>query len=1116
MSDEPDVRRELALDRFWDDLVTGKRPRAANPDLDPIQAEVIRRLRSLDTAPDEDPTFGPRLWEELMQGHAYGGTIPLRPIVPGLNGRGNGHAPTGPRLATRPRREPGRLQTVVSFAVTAALIAAVLAMIVFITYDRNNVAVPPLQETPTPTTENWPMYRGDSGRSGNMPMHGPTGSPAEAWRYQTQGRIDAAPIVVDGVLYVASEDGNLYSLDAKTGAEVWTAQLGAGSGSSPAFADGVIYIGDNSHDLHAIDAATGQELWKGTGLGLTDPGPIVDGVLYAASADGTFQALQASDGEVLWRTTLPQGASRAAGYADGFVFVGSGDGRVNALDAKTGEAKWSYDLGTGTVGTVAVASGVVYGSIFGGAANSFVALDAATGQQLWTFVSPAGGDVRSPAIGDGLVYTVSGDGNVYALDVATGEQRWSAPVGSVARAAPALVGDTLYVVANAGKVFAFDAATGAERWHFDYGSSSDYGPIVVDGLVYLATDGGYVIAIGGEEAVANGSPEASATAPAASGSGTPTSGNATGVPSDPVAFLWQTTGGSIPFADVSQIATGPQGTLYVIDGGNQRIAMFDPDGLYLDDLGAGGSGTGPGQFLQLNGIAVDEQGRVFVADVQRKDVQIFDADGTFLSVWPGGAGAPTLMQVDIQGNLWFADFDGARIQEFAADGTLLATFGGFGDGDGQLIHPNSVAVDAEGNAYVAECDNHRISKFGPDGQFITTWTHDFGCLATILVDDQGHVFVCDSEKFRIQVLNADGTFLAMWGRAGSGEGQFTAPTSLALDGHGNIYVGDIAAKRVQKFRLLPPLAPAAAPSMSSATPQAAGATAPVFAWASTGDGQEKLDTPLDVAVAPDGTVWVADVPGEFKIFDADGHYLETWGSAGSDPGQFLFTGEFGSGVFFAFAPDGSLYVADYGNYRVQHFDRNRQLVGTWGTKGTGDGQFLTTTGIAVVADGTVLVADASRNDIQHFDTNGTFLDRFDAAASPDGPLVLPLGIARDARGRLVVVENGPPARVRVFDAFGAQVAELDISGQQPPSWNNDIDVAVDAAGNIYVCDQNNGLIRVFGPDLTFRYQWGSAGEGDARLHNPGWMALGPDGAVYVTDDANGRLVRFDAAPPASA
>jgi hypothetical protein len=143
-------------------------------------------------------------------------------------------------------------------------------------------------------------------------------------------------------------------------------------------------------------------------------------------------------------------------------------------------------------------------------------------------------------------------------------------------------------------------------------------------------------------------------------------------------------------------------------------------------------------------------------------------------------------------------------------------------------------------------------------------------------------------------------------------------------------------------------------------------------------------------IAPDGRIWVASGrDGKFWIFSPAGKLVDTWGSPGRGDGQFDFV--YRSSGFdepvggIAFGPDGSFWVLDTGNFRVQHFDKNRSFVGSWGEFGTGNGQFAEAIGIGVDRAGHVYVDDAVRRDIQMFDSNGQYLKAF--ASGVAGPVL---------------------------------------------------------------------------------------------------------------------------------
>jgi hypothetical protein len=127
-------------------------------------------------------------------------------------------------------------------------------------------------------------------------------------------------------------------------------------------------------------------------------------------------------------------------------------------------------------------------------------------------------------------------------------------------------------------------------------------------------------------------------------------------------------------------------------------------------------------------------------------------------------------------------------------------------------------------------------------------------------------------------------------------------------------------------------------------------------------------------VGPDGRIWApSSVDNAFRILTPGGKLSETWGTPGSGDGEFDFTiGTFANGAI-AFAPDGGFWVLDSGNFRVQRFDRNRKFLGAWGRFGTGEGEFSLPIDIAVDDAGNVFVGDDIRLDIQVFTSGGQFV-----------------------------------------------------------------------------------------------------------------------------------------------
>jgi sugar lactone lactonase YvrE len=273
----------------------------------------------------------------------------------------------------------------------------------------------------------------------------------------------------------------------------------------------------------------------------------------------------------------------------------------------------------------------------------------------------------------------------------------------------------------------------------------------------------------------------------------------------------------------SDVATDPAGNVYVADQGNARIQKFSADGAFIRSWGGNGSGTG--QFLfNLEGIAVDAAGNVYVTEVSGPNgqgadrIQKFSSSGAFLTKWGSrGSGngqfsVPSGIATDPAGDVYVADSGNARIQKFDFDGSFISKWGSGGSGNGQFNLPNGIATDAVGNVYVVDSyglapasRNNRIQKFSSDGAFITKWggtgsgNGQFYAPSDVATDPAGNVYVVDSGNNRIQKFSSDGGFITKWGGKGSGNGRFNFPGGIATDSAGNVYVADTGNNRIQKF-----------------------------------------------------------------------------------------------------------------------------------------------------------------------------------------------------------------------------------------------------------------------------------------------------------------------------
>jgi outer membrane protein assembly factor BamB len=122
------------------------------------------------------------------------------------------------------------------------------------------------------------------------------------WSYATGDGIQASFAVTNGVVYVASADGNVYALDANSGVMKWKYPAGVYT-SSPAVANGIIYVGSDDDNVYALNASTGKELWSyDTGGFISYASPTVaNGILYIGSDSGTVYAFGLPNGSIARR-----------------------------------------------------------------------------------------------------------------------------------------------------------------------------------------------------------------------------------------------------------------------------------------------------------------------------------------------------------------------------------------------------------------------------------------------------------------------------------------------------------------------------------------------------------------------------------------------------------------------------------------------------------------------------------------------------------------------------------------------------------------------------------------------------------------------------------------------
>jgi predicted membrane-bound mannosyltransferase/DNA-binding beta-propeller fold protein YncE len=225
----------------------------------------------------------------------------------------------------------------------------------------------------------------------------------------------------------------------------------------------------------------------------------------------------------------------------------------------------------------------------------------------------------------------------------------------------------------------------------------------------------------------------------------------------------------------------------------------------------------------------------------------------------------------------------------------------------------------------------------------------------------------------------------------------------------------------------------------------------------------------------------------------------------------------------AFAQDGTFYVADSRNHRILHLDTDGNTLHEWGSFADvqvtpeSNGLFNEPWGIAVGPDGSVYVTDVWNHRVQKFTAEGTFVKTwgfFSQGETPDA-FYGPRGIAVDAEGRVYVADTGNK-RIVVFDADGNAITEFGGTGFDPGQFDEPVGVTVDRNGTVYVVDTWNQRIQTFRPQeidgiLSFTpdKQWDVYGWFGQSLENKPFIAVNDQLHVFITDPEGYRVIEYD-------
>lgn len=456
------------------------------------------------------------------------------------------------------------------------------------------------------------------------------------------------------------------------------------------------------------------------------------------------------------------------------------------------------------------------------------------------------------------------------------------------------------------------------------------------------------------------------------------------------------------------------------------------------------------------------------------------------------------LAVDSSGNVIVCDEDNERLQKFDSSLTFVSVIvaGGAGSGNGQFAAnngPYDVALDSANKLFVVDRGNARVQRFSAAGAYEA----QFGTF------DDGTPAVAGSSTWTLQ-----NTF----GSTGTGNDNFDTPRQVAVDSSGNTYTADRINDRIIKRNSSGAFV-SSITGLNDVLGVAVDSSGNIYAsydtnlvrkynsshavlWTQTiglGGGQ----------LATDGTnLYVTDRTGNkvYKRLASSGAPDTSWGSSGSGNGQFSSP----DGIALS---GGELYVVDVGNNRVQVFSQTGVYLRQWTVAGASQ-----LAGVAVDSSSRALVADVGADLVRRYSSTGTLIDTFSQADA--------FGLAVHTDGTVWVTNTAADTLTEWELVTVAPVAAI-----PPANGTFNLPQSLDitqSSGRIYVCDTGNHRVQYFTSAGLYEGQFGNtaydsstgaitASAADGQFNTPTGIAVNQStGAVYVVDAANDRVQLFSA------
>ena len=287
----------------------------------------------------------------------------------------------------------------------------------------------------------------------------------------------------------------------------------------------------------------------------------------------------------------------------------------------------------------------------------------------------------------------------------------------------------------------------------------------------------------------------------------------------------------------------------------------------------------------------------------------------------------------------------------------------------------------------------------------------------------------------------------------------------------------------------------------------------------TGSDQYQMNAPRNIAIASDESLYIADsLNHRILHLDEQGNLLHSWGEFGAsdfNTNIIALEGAFNEPWGVAVGPDGSVFVADTWNNRIQKFSPEGEFLTMWGQFGAAESlyHFWGPRGVAVDEEGRVFVTDTGNKRVVIFDSDGNDLAELGGAGLGVGQFDEPVGISVDDLGRLYIADTWNKRIQIMIPEEGEDLnypthISWDIDAWYGEPLDNKPYIAIDTEYNSYIADPIMGRVLVFDQMGNYLLTFGGYGSGPNEIGIVSGLAVDDQGRVWVADGQNNRLMQF--------